>query len=179
MTQYITRTLAAVIPLAMTMTACTTPTPTEPATPAAAPAPAADNTYTPVVSLNEIMVYVVDPHANEIWDAATRPPATDADWRALNRAAVAIAAAGNLTKLAGNGPKDQEWTQQANWVGHSQAVADAGLAAVEAVRARNSAQLSKAGDQLVLTCINCHREYRLELPSIWTERQLPPEEQPR
>lgn len=50
--------------------------------------------YTPVVSLNEIMVYVVDTHSNEIWDAAMTPPASDDGWKALQRAAIAIAAAG-------------------------------------------------------------------------------------
>ena len=37
--------------------------------------------------------------------------------------------------------------------------------------------LRAAGDALVMSCINCHREYKLEVPKIWTERQLPPEEQ--
>jgi hypothetical protein len=150
-------------------------------TPAAAPAVTApapvDTTYTPVVSLNEIMVYTVDPHANELWDAAVKPPTTDEGWRQLNRAAVTIAASGNLTKLSGNGAKDAQWTQQEHWVQHSQSVADAGIAAMKAVRDKDQQQLSRAGDQLVLTCINCHREYKLEVPKIWTERQLPPEEQ--
>ena len=92
----------------------------------------------------------------------------------LQRAAVVLAASGNLTKLAGNGPKDQQWTDQAEWAKYSQAVADAGLATVQAVRARNTKALAAAVDQLVLTCINCHREYRLDVPAIWTERQFPP-----
>ena len=35
----------------------------------------------------------------------------------------------------------------------------------------------KTEGDLVVSCINCHREYKLEVPKIWTERQLPPEEQ--
>lgn len=148
--------------------------------PAPAPAAAPENStpaaYAPVVTLNEIMVYVIDPHANELWDAAVKPPTTDAEWKELNHAAVVLATAGNLTKAGGNGPKDQQWTQQTDWVKHSQAVADAGLAAVKAVNSRDSAALNKAGDDLVLSCITCHREYKLEVPKLWTERQLPPEE---
>ena len=133
--------------------------------------------YTPVVSLNEIMVYVVDPHSNELWDAAMTPPTTEAGWQQLHRAAITLAAVGNLTKLSGNGPKDQQRTRDEHWQLYSQGVSDAGLAAVKAVNARDTAALAKAGDQLVLTCITCHREYKLDVPKIWTERQFPPEEQ--
>lgn len=147
------------------------------AAPAAAPAPAPEAVYTPVVSLNEIMVYIVDPHSNELWDATMVAPKNDKQWAELQRAAVALAAAGNLTKLSGNGEKDQQWTQQADWVKYSQAVSDAGAAALVAVRAKDVKALSTAGDQLVVSCINCHREYKLDVPKIWTERQLPPEEQ--
>jgi len=142
----------------------------------AAPAAAA-SAFAPVVSLNEVMVYVVDPHSNELWDAAVKPPTTDEQWRQLNRAGVALAASGSLTAVSGNGPNDQKWVTQADWQKHSQTLSDAGLATVAAVRARDAAALSKAGDALVLSCINCHREYKLDVPAIWTERQFPPEEQ--
>ena len=89
------------------------------------------------------------------------------------------AASGSLTGISGNGPKDQRWTEQADWAKHSQAMSNAGLAAVTAVRSRNAAELAKAGDQLVVTCIDCHREYKLDVPKIWTERQFPPEEAKR
>lgn len=162
---------------AIAVGACTSqPAPAPaPAAPAVATAPA----FVPVVSLNEIMVYVVDTHANEIWDAAMLSSLKDDQWKSLNRAAVSLAASGSLTRVSGNGPKDQMWTAQTDWVKHSQSLSDAGLAAVKAVQAKDVAALSKAGDQLVLSCITCHREYKLDVPQIWTERQLPPEEQKR
>ena len=155
---------------------------TKPAeTPAAAVAPASPVAagYIPVVSLNEIMVYIVDTHSNELWDAAMAPPTTDDGWKELQRAAVAIAASGSLTGVSGNGPKDQRWTEQADWAKYSQAMSNAGLAAVTAVRSRSAADIARAGDQLVVTCIDCHREYKLDVPKIWTERQFPPEEAKR
>ena len=165
--------------VALAAAGCTpAPANVAPAPEASAPASAAA-AYTPVVSLNEIMVYAVDPHSNELWDAARTPPTTDQGWQALQNAAVTIAAAGSLTRMSGNGPKDQQWIQQADWVKHSQALADAGLASLTAVRAKDRAALAKAGDQLVLSCVNCHSEYKLTVPAIWTERQLPPEEQRR
>ena len=141
--------------------------------------PAAVTSYVPVVSLNELMVYVLDPHSNELWDAAKAPPTSEDGWKALQRSAVAIAAAGSITTLSGNGANDQKWTQQADWAKYSQGVSDAGLAALTAVRAKDSSGLSKAGDQLVLACINCHRGYKLDMPTIWTERQFPPDETKR
>lgn len=166
--------IAAVLTV-LTLAAGCTKAAEAPSSQPAPPAPTAS--YNPVVSLNEIMVYVVDVHANEIWDAAMKPPANDEQWKALNRAAVVLAASGGLTKVSGNGPRDQQWTGQKDWAAHSQSLADAGVAVVKAVKDRSGDELSKAGDQLVVACIKCHREYRLEVPKIWTERQFPPEEQ--
>jgi cytochrome c556 len=39
------------------------------------------------------------------------------------------------------------------------------------VRAKNVDGLRKAGDQLVLTCINCHKEYKLDVPKIWSDHE--------
>jgi len=162
---------------ALAFGACSSQPTEAPAPVAEAPAPAPEARFAPVVSLNEIMVYVVDTHANEIWDASMVPPKNDAEWKALNRAAVALAASGSLTKVSGNAQKDQIWTQEPDWINHSQALADAGLAAKKAVEEKDTAALNTAGDQLVVSCINCHREYKLDVPQIWTERQFPPEEQ--
>ena len=123
--------------------------------------------YQPVVSLNEIMVNIVDPHSHELWDAAAAPdktPKTDEDWRNIRHAAITLAAGGNLTMMSGNGPKDQVWRDQKDWKQLSQAISDAGLAAALAVQNRNVEALSKAGDQLLQACLNCHKEYKLENP---------------
>ena len=138
-------------------------------------ASSAASPYQPVVSLNQIMVSIVDPHSHEIWDATGDPskaPKTDEDWRNMRHAAVTLAAGGNLTMMSGNGPKDQVWRQQKDWNQLSQALSDAGLAAAAAVQDRNLNMLSRAGDQLVNSCLNCHREYKLEIPEIWADREL-------
>ncbi len=162
----------------LSIAACTGAPPPAPA-PAPTPAPAPESAYTPVVSLNQVMVDVIDHHANELWDAVMTAPRNDDGWAGLRRGAVAIAAAGSLTTVSGNGPGDQRWTQQADWAKYSQALSDAGLSALNAVQAKDTGALSKAGDELVLTCINCHRQYKLDVPKIWTDRQFPPEEQRR
>jgi cytochrome c556 len=131
--------------------------------------------YKPVISLNQIMVNIVDPHSHEIWDAAANPakaPKTDEEWRNVRHAAVTLAAGGSLTSMSGNGPKDQVWRSQKDWGKLSQAVSDAGLAATEAVQNRNVAALSKAGDQLLQACLNCHKEYKLVIPEISADPEI-------
>jgi cytochrome c556 len=136
--------------------------------PAAAPAPPA---YKPVVSLNQMMVSIVDMNSHQIWDAEEKPPKAAADWANLEHAAESLAAAGHLTMVSGNGPKDQQWTNQADWAKYSEAVSQAGLKALEAVNTKSPDGLRKAGDDLVMTCINCHREYKLDVPKIWSDHE--------
>jgi cytochrome c556 len=129
--------------------------------------------YKPVVTLNEIMVNIVDPHSHELWDAVgTKAPATDEEWRNIRHAAVTLAAAGNLTMMSGNGPKDQTWRDQPDWSNLSQAIANAGLAASLAVQNRDVAALNKAGDQLMQSCLSCHQAYKLLIPEIKADPEI-------
>ncbi len=163
-----------VLSLGLAAAACSGPAPQSQPAPAAAPAeaPSAATAYTPVISLNQIMVSVVDSNSHKLWDAeAMKAPPTDAQWAELEHSAVTLAAAGNLTSVSGNGPEDQKWVQQADWRKWSEAVSTSGLSAVAAVKAKDVAALRKSGDELVLACINCHREYKLEVPKIWSDHE--------
>jgi hypothetical protein len=137
-----------------------------PTAPAESPA-----SYAPVLSLNQMMVSIVDSHSHEIWDAAEKPPKTDAEWAALEHAAATLAAAGSLTRMSGNGPDDQRWPAEPDWNKYSQKLSDAGLVVFRAVMAKDATMLSKGGDQLVLSCIECHKEYKLNVPRIWSDHE--------
>ena len=128
-------------------------------------------TYAPVLSLNQMMVSVVDSHSHEIWDAADKPPKTDAEWVALEHAAGTLASAGSLTRMGGSGPDDQRWPMEADWSKYSQKLSDAGLSVFRAVNAKDAVALNAAGDQLVLACIACHKEYKLNVPRIWSDHE--------
>lgn len=127
--------------------------------------------YQPVLSLNQMMVSVVDSHSHEIWDAADKPPRTEEEWATLEHAAATLAASGGLTRLSGNGPDDGRWLKEADWNKYSQTLAESGLAALRAVNTRNVEALNKAGDQLVLSCIACHKEYKLNVPRFWSDHE--------
>ncbi len=157
--------------IALAGPACSSPPPPPPPPPAETPAAPATPAFKPVISLNEMMVSIVDANSHAIWDVEDKAPRTDADWSALEHAAVALAASGNLAMMSGNGPNDQKWTQQADWAKYSAAMSDAGVGSLQAVRTRSVDGLRKAGDQLVLTCINCHREYKLDVPKVWSDHE--------
>jgi hypothetical protein len=145
--------------------------PAKPVATESAASPVAAPDYRPVLSLNQMMVSVVDSHSHEIWDAAERPPKTDEEWATLEHAAATLAASGSLTRMSGNGPDDGRWPKEADWNKYSQTLAESGLAALRAVNSRNVDALNKAGDQLVLSCIACHKEYKLNVPRIWSDHE--------
>jgi hypothetical protein len=139
---------------------------------AAAPEIAAP-AFRPVVSLNQVMVDVINEHAHTVWDTDIpgNEPKTDEQWAALRHAAVTLAAAGSITILGGNGPEDAKWLAMPDWQSMSQAMTDKGLQALVAAERRNLDALRTAGNELLLACIQCHNSYRLAIPNIWAERE--------
>jgi hypothetical protein len=140
--------------------------------PSSQPGPTAQLPAAPAVpvnvSINAIMVDLLDHASHEIWDATGDPkkaPKSDADWGELEHHATQIAASGTLIMLGGTGKADQGWIQQIPWRKYSQELADEGAAARDAVRARDLAALSTAGDQLVTTCEGCHKEFKPDVPT--------------
>ncbi|NOT44639.1 MAG: hypothetical protein HOP14_08560 [Acidobacteria bacterium] len=155
--------------LAVSTLACTAPpAPVEPE-PAAGPAAAAP-TYSPVLSLNEVMVYIINHYSHFLWDVDEMgAPPSDAQWDEIEHAAYLLAAGGHLTMMGGTGERDMQWLNETNWQKYSQDMANAGLAGVRAAQSKNTAAVARAGNLLVLSCIECHREYKLEVPDIWAE----------
>src|SRR6478736_5908297 len=78
---------------------CSSPKPSQPAVPPAAPAPALWGDMKPVVSVKEIMEYMIDPASDYIFDSVStvidphgkvieKAPKTDEDWEKLRIGAV-------------------------------------------------------------------------------------------
>jgi cytochrome c556 len=113
------------------------------------------------------MVGLVDHASHTLWDVEKegRAPKTDADWGELEHHAIQLAAAGPLIALGGTGQADPGWAQSPAWKKYSQELADAGVAALNAVRSKNLEALVKANGQLVDVCERCHKEFKPELPT--------------
>jgi hypothetical protein len=81
-------------------------------------------------------------------------PADDADWLAVQSNAIMLAESGSLLMI-GSCARDT-----GDWMTMSQALVDAGVAALEAVEARDVDGVLAAGDLIVVACETCHVPYR-------------------
>ena len=135
----------------------------EPAVTVAAPQPTAV-TRLPV-SLNAVMVAMVNQAADPIWVAAWRSPESEADWRELERRAVQLELSGALLSVPGTGPLDDKWTSNSQWQNWAGQLQSTGEDAVAAVKARDLQAISAVGDAVVEICEGCHMDFKLALPT--------------
>ena len=85
------------------LSACTGPAPQQTAPPPATVEPAAPTTAKLNVSINEVMVALIDHAGHNLWDVEQegRNPKNDADWQVVQEHAVQIAAAGPAITVGG------------------------------------------------------------------------------
>lgn len=117
------------------------------------------------VSINDVMVALVNEAADPIWVAAWHQPNTDLEWRELERRAYQLELAGSLIAYPGTGGLDEKWTAKPSWRKWSNQLRDAGATAIAAVEARDMAKISRAGDQIVAVCEGCHVDFKLAFPT--------------
>lgn len=129
----------------------------------------------PHVSINQVMVSMVDNAGHVLWDVEREgmAPKDDADWLEVESHAAQLAAAATLIQLGGTGQADAGWIRQAGWREHAEMMGGAAVAAMEAARSRNLEALVKANGELVASCENCHRAFKPELPSEGILHQRP------
>ena len=131
----------------------------------------------PVVSLNQVMVSVVDHNSHMLWNVALDEyaPATETDWHELEHAAVTLAVAGNTILAGGSGRDDAAWPKKPEWAALTQKQTDAALEALLAINRKDRDALLAAGDKLTEACDSCHYQYKDEIPSIVATPKQQPE----
>lgn len=117
------------------------------------------------VSLNTLMVALVNHAADPIWVAAWRNPETDRDWRELERMAIQLEVGGALLTIPGTGPNDREWATDPTWQSWAAALQQTGADAVLAVRAQDLEGVARVGDAIVEICEGCHIDFKPDLPT--------------
>lgn len=142
-----------------------TPAPAAPAAEAPAPLTTVREVTLPV-SINAVMVALVDHASEPLWLDAYEPPTTEAGWRDAEHHAYQAAVAGKLIQLAGTGPNDPSWVIDPQWIRFADEMSNAGMDALAAAKARNVANLGGAGDRLVESCEACHKAFKPGLPSM-------------
>jgi hypothetical protein len=125
--------------------------------------PAPQLVPTPAHSAKAIMVGLVDPAADGIWNSAGSittatseerwAPATDADWRRLEAHARAIIrGADALADPTRTGGRE-------DWAAPARALRASGQVALDAARRRDVAGLDVASEGLLDSCQQCHARY--------------------
>ena len=117
------------------------------------------------ITYNDVMVALVNEAADPIWVAAWRDPASEREWRDLERRAYQLKLGGALLAQPGTGPIDAEWAADPAWRKWSIQLRDAGNAAIAAVESRDKQSISRAGDIIVEVCEGCHTHFRPAIPT--------------
>ena len=151
---------------ALLLVGCSNP-PAQQAAPVPEAAPAAPAPIAPKVSINAMMVALVDHASHNLWNVEKEgmAPKTDADWAVVQEHAVQLVAAGPAITAGGTGAKDAGWSQAPTWRAHAQAMSDAGAAALTAAQGKNLNALVEANGRLVESCEGCHKEFKPDLPT--------------
>lgn len=115
----------------------------------------------PVGTVRDLM-RMLDPSADAVWesvgfvitlDGETEiAPADEDEWLRLESHAVTLMAAGRALEFPG---RDAD----AQWNGYARALVDAGRTALTALRARDKDAVMSAGEQITISCDNCHYQY--------------------
>ncbi len=107
----------------------------------------------PVATVTQLMQAMMVPASNALFNVPRQVPEDDAGWDAVRNHAVILAESGNLLMI-GERAEDSEV-----WLATSQALADAGEAALEAALARDVEAIMKVGDQIIDACERCHEKH--------------------
>jgi len=119
--------------------------------------------FKPVLDTRGLMVSVVDPNADVVWESVktivTRAgveeirPKNDEEWASVRNAAATVAEAGNLLMLTPRARDSGEWMRA------SQALIDTGTSAMRAAEDKNADRLMTVGGDMYSACTNCHQKY--------------------
>ena len=174
------RTIAVALTGAMAFTGCS-------AKPEATAAPAGPS-FTPVLSVKELMENIVDPQADYVFDAVGSDigpkgivdikPTTDEDWTKIQRGAYVLAESSNLLKMtrkmAPDGVANREKggpeltpaqieakvkENPAMWNSHADTLRTEALKVIDIVKARDADKLLAAGSAIDQACEACHLDF--------------------
>ena len=130
------------------------------------PAPPA-SAVQPVLSLKQLMEWVIDPAADAVWDPVKTiiteqgtkeiAPQTQEEWDAVRNGAAMLIESANLLMMDGRARDQGEWLAAARRLS---ATAETALKAAEA---KNAAAVFAAGGEIYNACSACHRRYAPQL----------------
>jgi hypothetical protein len=127
---------------------------------------AAEETFPVPVSINALMVTLIDHSAHYIWDYGSMEREISAsEWRTVQYYAIQLAGSGPLITLGGSGPKDKGWAASPQWTELAKKMSDGAMLALDAATNKDKVMLASAGDTLLDSCEGCHEIFKLEVPT--------------
>lgn len=144
--------------------------------------------YIPTATVKDLMLAMIDPSADEVWNAVTstlddqglreKMPLTEDDWQAVRNGTLRLIEGANLLLTPGRHvarPHEKSETpgvelephemealiekDRASWDRRAMALRDVSLEALKAVEARDAKAVFDVGDRIDTACENCHRQY--------------------
>ena len=172
--------LVAVVCSVLIAVSCQTK-PAEPAAPAQPP-------YTTTATIKDIMLHIVDPAGDMVWDSVSTVidkgglhetvPTTDEDWGKVRNGVITLIEASNLLMIPGRAmarpgeksvapgvelePAEMEELVKkdpAGWQQRARALHDISVDVLKVVDAKDVQKLFDIGEDLDKACENCHRQY--------------------
>ena len=133
----------------------------------AAPKTAPKGAYLPLnMSINQVMVAVVDDAAHMIWEGGnTDKPLTKGQWQTVELHTYQLQAAATLVSLGGTGKSDANWTASPGFQQYVRKLRDMAITTRHAVDTKDQKALRKDGDDLVTICEGCHKQYKPDAPT--------------
>lgn len=148
----------------------------------------AESIYKPVATLQELMVSIVDPNIDPIWNSVStvitkagteeKRPKTDEEWQILKNHALALIEVSNLLVMEGrqvaapgaststtsaeSSPEVIQKTINANrddFVKRAHALQDSAKLALTAINAKNPEELTTVGGIIDHACEQCHKQF--------------------
>lgn len=148
----------------------------------------AEVAYRPVASLQELMVSVIDPNVDPIWNAVStestkdgfveKVPQTDEEWTVLRHHALTLIEAANLLAIDGRAVAQANATTSTHavelkpveiqklidekggdFVNNAYALQDAAKLALVAIDNKNSDELLRVGGLIERACEQCHSQF--------------------
>jgi len=120
--------------------------------PAAAPKVAAPAAAHPVATSKQLMEMILIPASEALFDVGSKEPKTDADWAAVKKQAILLAEGGQLMLVPGR-------AKPGVWNNTARQLMLAGDASAKAVDAKNVDKITEIGDQILMACEGCHKQY--------------------
>ena len=129
-------------------------------------APDAEQPFTEVANLRDLMITVVEPAAEVYWDAVgwivdasgttEIRPSSPEEWEGVRNAAYQVAESGNLMMMGDRAVDEPEW------IAFSQAMINVGRRAIEAAEAQDEQGVFDVGAEIYGVCNGCHAIYASE-----------------